>query len=92
MNKVPQLMIIGPNHTEVRIGRARFVFSYDTLVAIKDEAQAGEGHWYVNSGARGSRTTSRHLNRSLNGSDDVTELDGPTFRALAEHFTRRAAN
>jgi hypothetical protein len=51
---------IGPNHNEVRDGNGNtLVFSYHTLVAVRDfrgrEYKTNQYH---------SRTTSRHVNRS----------------------------
>jgi hypothetical protein len=65
-----QLKPIGPNVTELHVGNAVILFSYETPVA----ARIG-GQYYVTS-KRYSNTTSRHISKWVGGSgSEVTVVD-----------------
>ena len=52
-----ELRVLGPNQTEVCLGRNMLFFSYGTVVA----ALIGQ-HWHVTD-KKHSRTTKKHINR-----------------------------
>jgi hypothetical protein len=54
---------IGPNQTEVRIGDKTLFFSYQTLVALNN------GYKFFRTNERYSVTTSKHINRWLDGAN-----------------------
>lgn len=59
-----QLNPLGPNMTEVSFGRFRVLFSYKTPVAAYVN-----GRGYVRTSKRWSNTTSRHINKWLDGAE-----------------------
>jgi hypothetical protein len=54
---------VGSNMTEIKTGKATILFSYNTPVACQDEngLHKTERYWSV--------TTSRHINKWLNGAN-----------------------
>jgi hypothetical protein len=67
---------VKPNHTEVNVGGAQLVFSYNTLVAFCDKS----GKRYQ-TGDKFSTTTTKHINASGYASAD--KVDQNTLEAIA---------
>ena len=61
-----RLQTLGNNQTLVHVGGAEYFFSYNTCVAGRDDC--GE-FWRVD--YRISNTTSKHINKYLDGADAV---------------------
>jgi hypothetical protein len=77
-----KLKLLGPNRTEVHVGRNIIFFSYETPVAAYWE-ESHDSAW-IRTAERYSRTTSKHLGQWLGGLN-VTVLPDDQFQtALAQ--------
>ena len=81
-----KLKLLGPNRTEVHVGRNIIFFSYETPVAAYWE-ESPDSAW-IRTAERYSRTTSKHLGQWLGGLPaglSVTVLPDDQFQtALAQ--------
>ncbi len=70
-----KLRTLGPNQTELHTDEAVIFFSYQTPVAAVLQktpyATPERNHWVVRTASKYSRTTSKHINRWLDGVESV---------------------
>lgn len=74
------LNAVSPNHNEVCIGGAQFIFSYNTLVALCDN----QGRRYQTT-KKHSSTTQKHI--AASGYKDADKVDQNTLEAMAAALT-----
>lgn len=70
-----KLRVIGPNQTEISIGKSVILFSYDTPVAARIGGRA------FKTSKRWSNTTAKHINQWLDG-EEAEEADQSFFDGL----------
>jgi len=77
-----KLKLLGPNRTEVHVGRNIIFFSYETPVAAYWE-ESPDSAW-IRTAERYSRTTSKHIGQWLGGCEVKVLPDDQFQTALAQ--------
>ena len=73
-----ELRVLGPNQTEVCLGRNVLFFSYNTVVV------AGvDGVWYVTN-SKHSNTTTKHINEYFGNFTKITAVSQKSLESIVD--------